>query len=137
MRVIIAGSRSFSHHPHSLLILKEAIHYASLLPEPIIPSFVISGGAMGIDMDGVRWAKSQSPPIPYHVEPITNNDWRMYRGGAGHQRNLRMSEMNPDALIAVHDGLSNGTIDMVTIMRDLGKPVYTHTVTHNYHNTTR
>jgi hypothetical protein len=133
MRVIIAGSRSFARHPQSLILLKEAIHHARLLPQPIIPSFVISGGAVGIDKSAIIWAKNQTPPLTYYAEPITNEDWARYRGGAGHQRNLRMSRLDPDALIAVHDGLSNGTIDMVTIMRDLGKLVYIYTVTHNYH----
>ena len=127
MRVIICGSRSFANHPNMRRIFLDAIRESQF---PI--SFVISGGARGIDRYSILWAKEQG--LPFHEEKIPSEEWQRLGKGAGHDRNLRMAHLipPPDAVLAIHDGLSNGTIDMLTIMRDLGKPWHLKTVFHSF-----
>jgi hypothetical protein len=126
MRVIIAGSRSFRFHPEATNILLQAISNSNFRP-----TFVISGGAYGIDRLAIAWAKQHK--IDW-VE--VKADWARYGSlAAGPVRNRKMAEeYSPDALICVWDGVSSGSIDMLTVMRDTyNKPYYLHTVRHPYH----
>ena len=127
MITIIAGSRSFRYHPRAYDLLTEAI-----IKSGFDITFIRSGGAYGIDSLAVRYAKANG--ILFDEFPITNEEWRTYRKGAGHMRNLRMADTKPipQACICVHDGQSTGTIDMFTIMRDRDCKVYLHTVHNPY-----
>lgn len=72
----------------------------------------------GVDRLGHRWATANKIPIkPYPA------DWSRYGSAAGHIRNGDMAEYG-DQLIAVWDGKSKGTGNMIATMRKLGKPVF-------------
>jgi len=78
---------------------------------------VVSGGAAGVDMLGERWALRQGIPTT-----VFQANWNAHGKAAGPIRNKQMAEY-ADALIAVWDGESPGTKNMIETMEKLGKPV--------------
>ncbi len=68
---------------------------------------VFCGEARGVDLLGRVWAKFNS--VPVRSFPA---DWDAYGHSAGMVRNGEMA-MNADALVAVWDGHSRGTADMI------------------------
>jgi len=113
MRVIIAGSRTISD-PHEL---QKAIANSKFLITE-----VISGDARGVDKMGEAWARANK--IPVCVMPA---DWERYGRAAGFRRNRQMAHAG-DALIALWDGSSRGTADMIRQMEKLKKPIHLHRV---------
>lgn len=113
MKVIIAGSRS---------ITNPGIVHAAIDASRFTITEVVCGYARGVDMIGLRWAKATG--TPYKVFPAK---WRDKDGEldmqAGYKRNERMAEY-ADALIAVWDGHSGGTKDMMQRMGKRAKPIY-------------
>lgn len=103
MRTIIAGSRDISDYALVCRAIRES---------GFTITKVVSGRARGVDLLGERWAKSRGIPIDEHPA-----DWLLYRGNAGHVRNVQMGN-HADALIAVWDGTSTGTADMIAIARE-------------------
>lgn len=118
MKVIIAGSRNIIDF--ALWHVKTAIEDAKLVGIEITE--VVSGGARGIDWCGEQYAIAND--IPYKV---FHADWKRFGVGAGPLRNVEMAEY-ADALIAIWDGKSKGTLDMITRMWLLNKPVFVRTV---------
>lgn len=130
MKVIIAGSRPPTHmrHQAALLMAWYGTH-KHLVPVAVAESGfditeVVSGRAQGFDKLGELWAVSVKIPVaPYPAQ------WRNGEGridyGAGFQRNQLMADY-ADGLIAVWDGQTHGTADMIFRMRKLGKPVHVH-----------
>lgn len=126
--VIIAGSRSYE--PPSTLsphLHKQAIEYIDTLIDLAIKesgyliSCAISGGAIGIDRGGERWAIKNK--IKYKViRPV----WKVngiYNPRGGMQRNSKMADI-AEKLICVWDGQSAGSCNMIEEMRMRNKPVY-------------
>lgn len=114
MKVIVAGPRKITDFE----VVEEAIQLSGYCV-----TLLISGGAVGVDKLGEEWAKQRGVPI--HPE---HPDWKIghvFDPGAGKERNRRMARM-ADALVAVWDGRSRGTSNMIAEMKALGKPVYTH-----------
>lgn len=109
MRLIIAGSRDMTHSEVDINRL------VSCLPQPV--TAVISGMATGIDKCGVFWAHARGLKV-YPFLP----DWEKFGKSAGPVRNMAMAE-NADALLAIWDGSSRGTKDMIDKMKAKGKPV--------------
>lgn len=112
MRVIIAGSR----HPFSLKTL-------SMITKAVEESGfevteVVSGHASGVYRWGETWASKHK--IKCSEFPAS---WNIHGRSAGHRRNAVMSHY-ADALIAIWDGRSPGTYNMIRTMRKLEKPVY-------------
>lgn len=105
MKVIIAGSRSIE----SLSAVNEAMALADLFG--IVPTEVFSGKAPGVDTLGEQWAADHGIPVrPFPAR------WRVhgvYNPRAGHLRNTDMAN-HADALVAIWDGQSDGTRDMIT-----------------------
>lgn len=98
MKVIIAGCRNF----HNYKTLLDAISESGFeITE------VVCGGATGVDALGEKWAKEHNIPIKYFPA-----DWDKWGKAAGPKRNKQMSEY-ADALIALWDGMSRGTNNMV------------------------
>jgi hypothetical protein len=104
MRTIIAGSRWIVDAG----VLENALHacpFSSEITE------VVHGDAKGVDRLAKQWAIRNG--IPHVAFPAR---WRAQDGtmdpGAGHTRNERMAG-HSDALLAVWDGLSGGTADMI------------------------
>lgn len=131
MRTIIAGSRSLS----DLTPVIQAIN-ASGWDKEI--SVIISGGAKGVDRSGEYLGKAvlnvavevypadwDNLDAPGAVIKVQNG--RKYNARAGHDRNLKMAVI-ADALIAIWDGKSPGTKDMIDIATQKGLKVYVHKV---------
>src|SRR5690242_18971396 len=98
MRIIIAGNRTIT----SKLILLRAI-----LESGFTVTEVVSGGADGIDRTGEQWATESHIPIKKFPA-----NWAEYGKKAGPLRNQQMADY-ADALIAIWDGRSTGTKDMI------------------------
>lgn len=113
MRVIIAGSRTI----RDMGVLEEAMRLCGHYVDE-----VVSGGARGVDQLAVVWAKLNG--VPYRVFKA---DWNEHGKAAGPIRNTEMSR-HADALIAIWDGESRGTKDMIQQMEALGKPVFIYKV---------
>lgn len=103
MKVIIAGSREITDYE----LLLQAITNANF----DITS-VVSGCARGVDRLGERFAKECGLPIHQF-----SADWNgPHKKAAGHVRNAEMAKFG-DALIAIWDGSSPGTKNMIDIAR--------------------
>lgn len=98
MRTIIAGSRSID----SIDAVRVAVSFCGW-----IPSVVISGCAAGVDLLGEQWAKENG--IPIEKFPA---EWNKFGKSAGPIRNGQMANA-AEALIAVWDGSSSGTKNMI------------------------
>ena len=109
MKTIIAGSRDITDYN----LLLEAIKYSRI---PI--TTVVSGCAKGVDKLGEQYANDNNIPI----EPCPA-DWKTFGNNAGPIRNKKMAE-NSEALIAVWDGVSGGTKNMIDTAEKLGLMVY-------------
>jgi hypothetical protein len=98
MKVIIAGSRTITD-------------YALLMQAVVQSEFeittVVSGMARGVDSLGITYAELHRLPLWQYPA-----DWSRYGRAAGIQRNKKMA-MVADALIAVWDGQSRGTKNMI------------------------
>jgi len=122
MKVIIAGSRTCNHYPtvkqtvtsaFNEWMAKDRVNWKSYLrPE------IVSGGAHGVDFCGEQLAKAAN--LPLTVFPA---EWDKYGKAAGMIRNKQMGNY-ADALIAIWDGKSRGTKQMIDYMKSLNKPVY-------------
>ena len=111
MKTIIAGSRDITNYA----IVEEAVRASG-----ISVSTVVSGKQRGVDTLGERWAKAHGVEVaPYPAE------WKAHGRAAGPIRNRQMAD-NADALIAVWDGFSPGTKDMIDVAKRRGLTVYVH-----------
>jgi hypothetical protein len=110
MRVIIAGSRSIKNYD----IVEKAVRDSGFEITQII-----SGGAGGVDELGEQFAARYNIPISYFLA-----NWVAYGRSAGMIRNTDMAK-NADALIAIWDGKSVGTKDMIDKANHVGIPVKT------------
>lgn len=111
MKVIIAGSRIITNYKAVLCAIDNS---GFEITE------VISGGALGVDRLGEKYAKENEICLR-----IVFAKWKKYGKRAGYLRNRAMAEIG-DALIAVWDGSSRGTKNMIDEMRVLKKPIYIH-----------
>ena len=114
MKTIIAGGREIKDRFHIVKACLEARE------EGIIPTEVVSGGATGADFQGEQWAKCASIPVKVFLA-----DWLGYGYAAGPIRNRQMAAY-ADALIAVWDGKSRGTKNMIEEATKRGLKVYVH-----------
>lgn len=100
-RVIIAGTRTFDNYS----LLRE---YADFKLSKITDHIeIVSGGARGADALGERYAREKSYSL--RVFPA---EWEQYGRKAGVMRNRAMAEY-ADALLAIWDGHSKGTKNMI------------------------
>jgi len=109
MRVIIAGTRTIKDHR----IVEQAINEAGFAI-----TMIVSGGARGVDRIGEMWASRQGLQCR-----VFEALWNKYGKGAGFKRNEHMARFS-DALIAVWDGKSKGTADMIERAKKHGLKVY-------------
>jgi len=112
MKVIIAGSRDIE----DLKAVMDAVKASGF------PAFteVVSGCAAGVDRVGEYYAQLYSIPVKQFPA-----DWKRHKRGAGPIRNKQMAEY-ADALIAVWDGKSKGTKNMIDQATKKGLKVYVH-----------
>jgi hypothetical protein len=109
MKVIIAGGRSYQNYDKLLTAIQNAQFEITT---------VVSGGAPGVDAMGEQYAESMNLPLN-----VYNADWEQYGRAAGPIRNRKMAE-NADALIALWDGKSPGTKNMIETATKKGLLVY-------------
>lgn len=113
MKAIIAGSRTITDK----WSLKTAVRLCGFeITE------VVSGMARGVDSTGATWAKENGIPVKPFYAAFKRPDGGV-NYNAGRERNERMARY-ADVLIAVWDGESKGTKDMIDRMHDRGKPVF-------------
>lgn len=114
-RVIIAGSREIAEY----LYVAEAMRAA----EQRFPwgriARIVSGGARGVDRLGERWARENHVAVKRF--PVSPQEWQAAPRTAGHARNSRMAEYATH-LVAVWDGRSGGTRNMIDQARRRGLP---------------
>ena len=109
MKTIIAGSRDF--HDYNTLL-------SAIAESGFNITEVISGMAPGVDQLGIRYAKENNLPLhEYWAE------WNFYGKSAGPIRNRLMAD-NADALIALWDGQSKGTKNMIETATKKGLLIY-------------
>ena len=111
MKVIIAGSRTID----DVRLVQNVVIDASFHI-----SEVVSGCARGIDQCGEKLAKKWGVPVKKF-----SADWNKHGRAAGPIRNAQMAEY-ADALIAIWDGSSRGTLNMIQEARREGLDVYIH-----------
>ena len=113
MKVIIAGSRHIEQwQPVWQAITDSGFRITE----------VVSGCASGVDTHGLRWAEDRG--VPFTPFPAA---WGDHGRAAGPMRNARMAEY-ADALIAVWDGKSRGTADMIQKAAAKPMPMFVRTV---------
>ena len=111
MKTIIAGGRDYHNYNHVRAMLD---HFRK---EHTITE-VVSGGAKGADALGEQYAEEMG--ITLKIYPA---DWQKHGRAAGPIRNQKMGDY-ADQLVAVWDGKSKGTKNMIDYMNKLKKPVY-------------
>lgn len=112
MKTIIAGCRDFNDYRW----LRKQVDYYILHKNPITE--VVCGGAKGADALGEQYAIDNN--ITLTMFPA---DWDKHGRAAGPIRNRQMAEYG-EVLIAVWDGKSRGTKNMIDEMNKLMKPVF-------------
>lgn len=114
MRVIIAGGRDIKR---SVGLIYKAVNKSGFdIGE------VVSGCANGVDTLGEEFAALQGIPVKQFPA-----DWVRYGKSAGYIRNRQMAEY-ADALIAVWDGQSRGTANMIKTAEELGLEVFVYKI---------
>lgn len=110
MKTIIAGSRTATRQ--NVLDAISACAWSNSI------TTVITGKAQGADAYGEEWARSKGIQVlEFHA------DWAKYGKRAGPIRNVAMANA-AQALIAVWDGESRGTANMIEEARNRGLKVF-------------
>jgi threonine/homoserine efflux transporter RhtA len=109
MKVIVAGSRSITD---ATVVAKAIAGSGFEITE------LVCGRARGVDELGKLWAQERGIPVVLFLAL-----WRRHGRSAGAIRNLAMARY-ADALVAIWDGESPGTRNMIDAMKILGKPVF-------------
>ena len=113
MKVIIAGGRTITDYSLVLSALGES---------EFTPTEIVSGMAPGVDTLAIQFANENNLPlVEFHA------DWNKYKRAAGPIRNRQMAEYG-DALVAIWDGDSRGTKNMIEEATKRGLKVYVHRI---------
>lgn len=115
MKVIIAGSRGIDEYQLVVEAIQESGWFRDITE-------VVSGGAYGPDKLGEEWATKHRIPIKQFLP-----DWKSFGKGAGMIRNGQMADY-ADALIAIYDGKSRGTANMIQRATKQNLKVYVKTI---------
>ena len=111
MKTIVAGSRDYQDYNH----VKQQLDY---FRKTHVVTEIVSGGARGVDTLGERYG------LEYEIAiKVFNADWNKHGRAAGPIRNAQMGDY-ADQLVAVWDGKSKGTKNMIDYMNKLKKPVF-------------
>ena len=109
MHTIIAGGRDIT----DIDLLNRAIRESGF-----VITEVVSGGSSGVDSLGEQWALANDIPVKQFIPA-----WEFYGRSAGPKRNQVMADY-ADALIAIWDGESRGTADMIRKAQKAGLKFY-------------
>lgn len=110
MKCIIAGSRTAT--------IEQVIEALETCPFTSEITEVVSGGARGADSYGELIAEEFNTPVKRFLA-----EWEKYGRGAGHIRNQQMAEY-AESLIAIWDGNSPGTSNMIEQAKKKGLKVF-------------
>jgi len=109
MKTIIAGGRTITDYSLVLSAIGESEFEITE---------VVSGMAPGVDTLAIQYSREHNLPLKeFHA------DWNQYRRAAGPIRNREMAEYG-EALIAIWDGESRGTKNMIEEATKRGLKVY-------------
>jgi YspA, cpYpsA-related SLOG family len=111
MRCIIAGTRTITS-PEWLRVALVQSGWADKITR------VLCGDAEGVDLLGWQWASSRNIAVNHYPA-----HWTAYGKMAGPIRNTRMAK-DADALLAIWDGESPGTRDMIRKAEKRGLKVF-------------
>lgn len=117
MKTIIAGSRDISDVSRVKATIKHAVKFNGLEVTE-----VVCGCAAGVDEIGKQWAEGNGIPVKQFPA-----DWQKHGKAAGPIRNREMAEY-ADALIAIWDGKSRGTANMIEEAEKHGLKVFAYRV---------
>lgn len=117
MNCIVAGCRYINKFEHVV----DAIQLSGFEIDTIV-----SGGASGIDTLAVRWAREYRKNIR-----VFNAQWDKHGKAAGPIRNEEMAQY-ANGLIAIWDGRSRGTHDMIKKATKHNLKTYIHRVDQNW-----
>lgn len=109
MKVAIIGSRKASV---SLAEIDRAFAV-----EHVSPTSIISGGAQGVDRCAEAYALAKEMPCE-----VVLPDYKAHGNAAPHIRNRRIVD-EADIVLAVWDGVSHGTKNVMEDAKKKGKPV--------------
>jgi hypothetical protein len=125
MKVLICGSRDITDKDKVFKIIADIIKENGL-----IITEIISGGANGIDFLGAEFANDNNidlteinaewnnlEAVPCFIK--TNKFGKKYNSLAGMNRNLKMLDLKPDLVIAIHNN-SSGTKHTIENARKRG-----------------
>lgn len=114
MIIVVSGSRSITNYHR----VKRAIETAIRLWEPRTVEIMHGDCPTGVDRLAQQYAESIG--LTVYKKPA---EWDAHGKAAGPIRNGLMA-VQGDALVAVWDGVSRGTKDMIQRMQAHGKPTY-------------
>lgn len=119
VKLVIAGSRGIT----DITPVKEAAEESPWDIDENYPSTckveeIVHGGAKGVDTSANQLAESLGIPVR-----IFEPDWDELGKSAGPARNKEMAEYG-DCLVAIWDGSSSGTRNMITVALHEGLDVY-------------
>lgn len=118
MKLIIAGSRTITDYNK----VREAVIESGYWKQYGKSIEVVCGMAKGVDLLGLEFATRNN--LIVHEFPA---DWNKYGKRAGMIRNKQMGDF-ADALLAVYDGESRGTKQMIEYAQEIGIPVFVYLV---------
>jgi len=132
MKIIIAGSRSITDYALVCKAIGQTLSALGIMSLQDIE--VVSGKAGGVDLLGERWANENHlrvKPFPAAWDDLVtppvkikrNKFGKEYNALAGFNRNEKMADY-AHCLLAVWDGKSPGTGDMVRCMDRRDKPYF-------------
>ena len=116
MDVIIAGSRSINKEEDKTEIVGRAIEST-----PFDIEKVIHGGAKGVDSIAEELSQEHFE-LKTEIYPA---EWEQFGDAAGPKRNREMAK-DADALIAIWDGDSSGTRNMINEALKHGLEIFVH-----------
>ena len=106
MKVAVIGSRSFNKYENVVNVLSK-----------LTITEIISGGAVGADKLGERYAEENEIPTKIFLP-----DWEKYGKSAGFIRNTQIIE-EAELVVAFWDMESKGTKDSISKAEKLGKKI--------------
>lgn len=104
MKYIIAGTRTITNYKE----VKTVLDTYNNITE------VVSGGCVGPDRMGERYARNKGIPVK-----VFKPNWQAYGRAAGPKRNEKMADY-ADRLIVFWDGQSRGTKHMIDYAKSIG-----------------
>jgi hypothetical protein len=113
-KVVVAGGRNFTNY-ELLEKTLDGLLINKLKNDEVV---IISGGALGADSLGQRYAKERG--LECVVYPA---DWSRYGKSAGSRRNAEMCAVC-DAVCAFWNGTSPGTKSMIDMAKKSGKLIF-------------